>query len=263
MSKYINLLRFSLWPWLPLALLLMLAGCTSLSEQTEVPAADTSPLLPFTTLPAMEQSQPGMVQRQWQLFCFRMPFDVEAGPRWSLDTLLADKIIAPAIYQQGSSLPLWRFHRRAMQDSAGHQVRFIAYADPATLKQIESTLLDNPLLSQLMNAGYVDRVIASCGPKDTAAYIEATSDQNWSMEMQRAWPYFAMGVSATWLKLIEQKRSAYATEPETLEELVSRYDEIHEAVTLSWEKEGQHAFLHHLNALFGYQPLLVQKYLRF
>ncbi|MCP5208159.1 MAG: hypothetical protein H7A01_13200 [Hahellaceae bacterium] len=263
MSIFLHLQRFSQLPGLlALIALLLSTGCTNLHKQTEAPA-DTSPLLPFTTISALESPATEQVHRQWQVFCFRMPFNAETGPRWSLDTLLADSIIAPAIYQQGNALPLWRIHRRAADDSAGHQVRFIAYADEITLKQIESTLLDNPLLSELMSAGYVDRVIASCGPKDTAAELEATSDPNWSIDMQRAWPYFAMGVSATWLKLIEQKRNTYETEPATLDELITRYDEIHESVTLTWEKEGQHAFLHHLNALFGYQPLFVQKYLRF
>jgi hypothetical protein len=30
-----------------------------------------------------------------------------------------------------------------------------------------------------------------------------------------------------------------------------------------WEEEAQHALLHHLNAVFGYRPLMIQKRMRF
>lgn len=28
-------------------------------------------------------------------------------------------------------------------------------------------------------------------------------------------------------------------------------------LTALWQNEGRHAFLHHLNALFGYEPILI------
>lgn len=256
--------KFLLVQWFcTVVVALLFSGCAMQPKGAVDDGKHPSTLLPMGMMETAPPMETTLVPRQWQAFCFRMPVNEDTGPRWSLDALLADRIIAPVIYQQGANLPLWRFHRRAADDSAGHQVRFIAYAEPSALKSIESQLLDTPLLAELMSAGYVDRVIASCGPKEFAADIEATSDSNWSIEMQRAWPYFAMGVSATWLKLVEQKSRAYATEPATLDELLSRYDKIQEEVTQSWQKEGQHAFLHHLNALFGYQPLLIQNYLRF
>ena len=68
-----------------------------------------------------------------------------------------------------------------------------------------------------------------------------------------------MGASQMWLELIS----------ETLAELPSRnaalslaeneqlYKEVNEIITSLWEVNGRHAFLHHLNALFGYNPVIV------
>jgi hypothetical protein len=66
-----------------------------------------------------------------------------------------------------------------------------------------------------------------------------------------------MGVSETWLRLIdEQVRDAAAADAApSLPRLLERYRRANEAVTGIWEGEGHHAFLHHLNALFGYVPV--------
>ncbi len=32
---------------------------------------------------------------------------------------------------------------------------------------------------------------------------------------------------------------------------------MNDAVDDMWRQEGRHAFLHHLNAVFGYQPLVI------
>ena len=34
-------------------------------------------------------------------------------------------------------------------------------------------------------------------------------------------------------------------------------------INAMWYKEGQHAFFHHLSAVFGYEPLLIRKAVRF
>jgi hypothetical protein len=94
---------------------------------------------------------------------------------------------------------------------------------------------------------------------DTAAVkragIEATSDPNWSPILQKAWPYFIMGVSQTWLDLIARYAGDGGKKPMTVTEALAFYREIGLQVDATWKKEGGHAFLHHLNAIFGYGPV--------
>jgi hypothetical protein len=43
--------------------------------------------------------------------------------------------------------------------------------------------------------------------------------------------------------------------PQSLQDYLAFYKEVEESVTEAWKKEGRHAYLHHLNAMFGYEPL--------
>ncbi len=42
---------------------------------------------------------------------------------------------------------------------------------------------------------------------------------------------------------------------QTLPQILDFYRQVNDAVTDTWHREGHHAFLHHLNALFGYEPI--------
>jgi len=61
-----------------------------------------------------------------------------------------------------------------------------------------------------------------------------------------------------WLNLITetvtdmpQPRAALA-----LDENEQLYKEVDAIITSLWEINGRHAFLHHLNAMFGYKPII-------
>ena len=86
--------------------------------------------------------------------------------------------------------------------------------------------------------------------------------------MQRAWPYFAMGVSQLWLSLIDQHIASMAPNrgyvfaeesftEDDVEALIELYQHIDEKLVATWESEGGHALLHHLNALFGYGEVAI------
>jgi hypothetical protein len=45
--------------------------------------------------------------------------------------------------------------------------------------------------------------------------------------------------------------------------LLDRYRQAESKVSALWRNEGQHAFLHHLSAIFGYEPVLIRKEIRF
>jgi hypothetical protein len=67
-----------------------------------------------------------------------------------------------------------------------------------------------------------------------------------------------MGVSQMWLNLISETVADLPTADASLslDEYEQFYIEVNATVTLLWEINGRHAFLHHLNALFGYEPLI-------
>jgi hypothetical protein len=113
------------------------------------------------------------------------------------------------------------------------------------------------LARSLLQAGYLERI--ECAPltADRKALPEGSGDGRWSRPLQRAWPYFIMGVSDLWLHLIDEHAGLLgAQEPAaSLEATLLRYREINEAVTATWRREGHHALLHHLNALFGYESM--------
>ncbi|MFT5391212.1 MAG: hypothetical protein ACI8PT_001406 [Gammaproteobacteria bacterium] len=81
-----------------------------------------------------------------------------------------------------------------------------------------------------------------------------------------------MGVSAHWLQLIEQIRHTLPlwdgdgdgdgdgdTVSTDSNSLLDRYAAISARVDQLWREQGQHVYLHHLNAIFGYQPLVIRE----
>ena len=53
--------------------------------------------------------------------------------------------------------------------------------------------------------------------------------------------------------------------PKSIEEIEAFYNQINESIIELWQEEGRHALLHHLNAIFGYEPLAVyeKRFLKF
>ena len=76
-----------------------------------------------------------------------------------------------------------------------------------------------------------------------------------------------MGASQMWLDLISQMaRDEASTNAElSFDQLDEHYAGAGAAITSLWQNEGRHAFLHHLNALFGYEPILIieKRHMRF
>jgi len=194
----------------------------------------------------------------WWSARFRMYWPPEEEPFWHTDLLVAHKIVAPVLLQYKDRIHLWRFHRRAARDEAGHQFSFIFYASAETAYQVLDMLRANALLTEMVYAGkIIDEMYDNPGGI-TKPRIKDTSDPNWPSAVQKSWPYFIMGASQMWLKLINETVAGMppAETPLSLDEYEEFYKEVNAAVTLLWENNGRHAFLHHLNALFGYEPLV-------
>lgn len=243
-----NLARLAAWIWIAL----YAAGCAQ------------QPLQPDSGL-----MSPGYADvsahagHAWYRACFAMPFDESGAPRWAMDLLLADRVAGPAIARHAGAIPLWRFHRRAARDGAGHRFSLLFYADAATAERLFAELDVDPLVPALVGAGYLTRLTTRCGADQLGPAPGASSDRNWDVRLQRTWPYFIMGVSAHWLALIGEVGAEVPLASAAPDALLERYGRIGAEIDAIWRVQGQHAYLHHLSALFGYHPLSVQTLMQF
>ena len=192
----------------------------------------------------------------WWYASFRVnwPLD-EEDPAFDTDVLIAHRIVGPVLDLYGKQILLWRFHRRAARDEAGHRFSFIFYTTGTNARKIYTAIDSSEVLKQLKAEGVIQQVVLDDTSTIGRPGVEATSDRNWSPQLQKAWPFFIMGVSQTWLDLIARYAEDGRRKPASIAEMRAFYREISQEVESTWKKEGGHAFLHHLNALFGYGPV--------
>jgi len=98
---------------------------------------------------------------------------------------------------------------------------------------------------------------------DESSALPATSDPSWPESVQATWPMFIMGVSQTWLGLVEIHAGRTAGLEDDLDRALRRYDEVHDKLDELWSEHAQHAFFHPLTGIFGYEPVYLRKRVRF
>ena len=219
----------------------LLGGCAARSAVIATPEQEA-------TTPA-----PSTAAEGWWYVRFGLHWPAGAEPAWHRDLLLADQVVRPALSQHREAISLWRFHRRAARDGAGHRFSFIFRASPASAARIYDQIRTNATLATLQRRGMVESVGFDDLSRIERPGVADTSDQAWSPQMQAAWPSFIMGVSQLWLDLIEQ----IGDDSGLPRGLNARYKAIDASLSTIWRTEGSHALLHHLNALFGYRPVIV------
>jgi len=194
----------------------------------------------------------------WWYARFRMQWPQEEEPSWHADLLIAHKIVAPVLLQYKDRIRLWRFHRRAARDDAGHRFSFIFYASAETAYQVFDLLRSNALLTKLAYSGRIIEEVYDNPDRIAKPRIKDTSDPSWPSSVQKSWPYFIMGASQMWLNLIAETVADMPTADTALalDEYEEFYKEVNATITSLWANDGRHAFLHHLNALFGYKPVI-------
>jgi hypothetical protein len=241
----LNKCAYRLISVLLILLMMVIAGCATMG-----PAKSPETIAP----PPQEIA----LSNGWWFAKFRLHWPAEEKANWHLDLLIAHEIVAPALAQYKDEIRLWRFHRRAARDPAGHQFSFIFYASADTAYQVFNMLRSNELLSEMKSAGMIIKDQYDNTDRITKPRIEDTSDATWPPSIQKNWPYFIMGASQMWLNLISET-IAEMTGPDpplSLQENEELYKKTNAAISKLWQKKGQHAFLHHLSALFGYQEII-------
>jgi hypothetical protein len=186
-----NKLSYRLISVLLILLMMVIAGCATTGPTTS----------PETIAPPPQEiaSSSG-----WWFAKFRMHWPAEEQAKWHLDLLIAHKIVAPAPAQYNDEIRLWRFHRRAVRDGAGHPFSFIFYASAETAYQVFNMLRSNELLSEMNFAGMIIKDRYDNTDRISRPRIEDTRDASWPLSIQKNWPYFIMGASRMWLNLISE-----------------------------------------------------------
>ncbi|MHC1728664.1 MAG: hypothetical protein AB9866_22125 [Syntrophobacteraceae bacterium] len=223
-----------------LALLVSVAGCASVGQTGRSPSAQAG------------------AANDWWYARFQMHCPQDHAPEWHYDLLIAHGIIGPVLARHRDRISLWRFHRRAVPDAAGHQFSFIFRTSAGNARKIYAEIQSSTILDEMKSAGMILRDLYDDTNKISKPDINSTSDPNWTPPLQKSWPYFIMGVSESWFDLISRLAEDGRKKPLSFAEMPEFYRELSREVDQTWVKEGSHAYLHHLNAIFGYVPLNIR-----
>lgn len=202
-------------------------------------------------------------QLSWWAIRFRIAWPEDTDRDQAMALLLADAVVAPVLRHYAGQIAWWRFHRRAARDHAGHQLSVLFYSNPAVAARMVADIQQSEVLQSALGAGKVEKVRYPDTDKPDRPGIEFYSDSSWPLAIQRTWPSYIMGVSAMWLGLIDELRDHEPEQGEDFDLLLEQYREVDQQIFDLWYEEGQHALLHHLSAVFGYQPIRIRKAIRF
>ncbi len=191
----------------------------------------------------------------WWRASYEIDWPEEQDPAWHRDVLLAHRIIAPVLKEHRPAIELWRFHRRAARDGAGHRFSFVFYSTADTAGRIFRVLKANPVAQQLLADHRLVRIDYDDPRHNSKPNVQDTSDPVWPLMVQKTWPSFIMGASEMWLGLISEIAEQLPGKDEPDDE--QRYRDVQAQLSSLWREQGQHPFLHHLNALFGYEDMLI------
>ena len=237
---------FRNWIIIGILLLIFASGCANLGQ---VQKYEVTPVV-------TEELPPG---NGWWRARFRMDWPPDTEPIWYMDLYIAHQVILPLLELNKADIYLWRFHRRAKRDGAGRQFSFIFYSSPQTAQRIFSSLQSNFILTEALASGVIDDIVYDDPAEIRKPDIDDTSDKSWPAVIQKSWPYYITGVSQMWLNLVAAIAERDLKEGHRLvsfEEIETIYSGVDESITELWRINGRHAFLHHLNAVFGYHALI-------
>ena len=220
-------------------------GCTSLSPVVESSDAQEHDQKLSGTLPEGEG---------WWYARFHIDWPEDEEIRWYIGTLIGGEVIAPILNEYYQDVYIWRVHRRASRDGHGHVFSFIFYSTPQGAQRIYNAIENHTVVKSLLESGRLTKVAVDDVTMLTRPNIEDTSDDRWPVSVQKTWPAMIMGTSRMWLDLV----SEIASDESSLGGIEAKYKKVQNDITRIWREQGQHAMLHHMNAVYSYQPLLIR-----
>jgi hypothetical protein len=200
---------------------------------------------------------------KWYSFNFRICRPPDQEPRWWIDILILDCIVRAVVSDETLSIGLWRVHRRAALDESGHEFTFDCFITEATANAVDDYVQRDAALSFLVTQQLLVKP-NGYSMKERGGSLNSISRETWPAELQEAWPFYIHGVCRALLWMIEAIRRATPDCPDVRQpgvdaDVVKRsYQGFGQRLGNEWRDYGHDAFLHHLNAVFAYQPLLVR-----
>lgn len=193
--------------------------------------------------------------KKWYFYRFRLYDDFNKETKWWLDLFIIDQIVRKVIENNSISnkIDLWRFHRRKGKDIAGHQFSFLCYTKKKNSKKIDKFIKNTDGFKILSNNNILGKYFIEEGGEG----INGSGDRHWPEKISYSWPYFIQGVSRSIMEMIKLITFDYyinnITDMDNLLEIEELYQKVDKHLDYYWYEYGGHAFLHHLNGLFGYQ----------
>lgn len=177
-------------------------------------------------------------------------------PDSPIHSLIANEILCPAIQrygENGDKIYPWRFHRLFWVQKRQHHFtfRFCADTDSQISEEINKVIKSHSVYIEMNELGLLEGFDSSKKGPDGEPEL-------WSEEINKCWPHFICGVSRAWLELIktfEKSEKKKGTQPRNFKEMLIFYTNINDSIKDQWLTFGQHSMLHHLNAVFGYNPI--------
>ena len=195
----------------------------------------------------------------WHHLCFR--FHVDDEPRFFLDLAVIDLLLWPAMKARlvrPGLIKQWRFHRRYEDDKTGHQLSLIVKTNP----DVARTLFDNVHEQDYFKWMEDDGLIIETSFIDKGKrHRSDVADPGWPRELQDSWGFFAQGASKFLAILVDNIVDGRF--PTGANEIVDLYCNVEVTLGDIWSRYGQHAFFHHISAMFGYMPLVIKKEVTF
>lgn len=186
---------------------------------------------------------------KWWMANFKIDWSESEGrPRSYLDIAITLEVLCPLLAWQEPSL--WRIHRRWDAETRDHQFWFEFWSDEPDAKAIFARL--DAEFFPLSKRSEWRVKLETPPPKPT---FEGIGEEIWNDSIRHSWPYYIHGVSQLWMKMLRSEADHIIYDAQS--NPFNKYKAIEESMNRIWHIEAQHAFLHHINVVFGNTPVKV------
>lgn len=192
---------------------------------------------------------------KWYSFSFNISWDRNQEPKTWIDIFIIDTIVREVISQKKSEIVFWRMHRRWFVDEHGHELTFDCFTNEEASNEIERLIKDSDAFKVLQKNKLLVEVLERI---PGGAEIHGLTDkESWPECLKKSWTYYINGCCEMFLRLIENIKGGESV-PTDIQNAEQFYIKVNNELIRIWQSFGCNAFFHHLNAIFGYQPLLIQ-----